>query len=189
MMAPKSKLVDVRDFGIKGINYYFERKEQFGISAGELAAIGVDNSVLVNQAIIPALQKVQSELKQQGYDLIVKDAYRSPELYKLVKRKRYERDGKENTDKTLDAVNMPHADGYTVDVNLLDLATGSEMELRDKSDWPNGIFVDFYKDRADAKSQKYQKLQTILIKTMLKNGFRLAGLREFWHFTYDEGAK
>jgi D-alanyl-D-alanine dipeptidase len=138
----------------------------------------------VDAELIAPLQKVREQLKPQGFDIIVKDSYRPPELYQLVKAKRYERDGKEKTDKTFNAVLMPHATGYAVDINLIDLKTGEEMKLWDNADWPDGALVDFYKDRSDAASQNYQKLQTLLIKTMLDNGFELGGLREFWHFGY-----
>ncbi|MCL2869633.1 hypothetical protein FWF48_02385 [Candidatus Saccharibacteria bacterium] len=180
-------LVDIADYGIKGINYYVARAEQLGVTKDELASIGITNSsALVRREMLPSLLRAQSDLKQAGYDILVKDAYRSPELYKLVQRKRYERDGRTDTDKTLNAVEMPHASGSVVDINLIDIKTGQELELWDKSDWPDGAFVDYYKNHADVKSQEYQKLQTLLIKTMLKNGFKLGKMREFWHFVYGE---
>jgi D-alanyl-D-alanine dipeptidase len=181
----KNELVNVADYGMNGINYYYTRRDKFGLSLKELSAVGVtNNSAYVDKSIIPALQKVREELLKKGYDIIVKDAYRSPELYKLVQRKRYERDGKENTDKTFNAIAMPHASGLAVDINLVDPKTGTEVKMWDKTDWPDGAKIDFYKDRTDAKGKTYHRLQTLLIETMLKNGFALGGLREFWHFNY-----
>ncbi len=99
-----------------------------------------------------------------------------------MQQKRYERDGKENTDKTLNVARMIHATGFALDVNLVDQATQKELELWDKSDWPDGVVVDFYRHKTDAKSQRYQELQDLLVKTMLRHHFTLGTLREFWHF-------
>jgi D-alanyl-D-alanine dipeptidase len=182
--------VDVNDYGIKGVNYYLMKMEQFGIVPEELAAIGItDHKALVRREMMPSLEKARQELLEKGYDIIIKDAYRSPELYKLVQKKRYERDGKEATDRTFNAREMPHASGFAIDVNLLDPTTGQEIKLWDNKDWPDGSFVDFYQDRTDATGRKYQELQELLISTMMRNGFKLGKMREFWHFIYESGGR
>lgn len=179
------KFVKVSDYHIKGINYYWVRKDQFNISLEELEAVGITgNYAYIHEDLIPVLKEVNSDLRESGYELIVKDGYRPSELYKLVKQKRYEIDGKENTDKTLNHVLMPHANGYTLDVSLINIATGEEEKIWDNKDWPNGVFVDYYRQRSDNEAKNYQRLQDLLIKTMLSHGFKLGSKREIWHFEY-----
>jgi len=177
------KLVNLSDFGIRNINYYWERKDKFNLTEAELTAIGVINGqALVDESLIPKLKMANELLKPLGYELLIKDAYRSKELYELIRQKRYEIDGRDNTDRTFSQTKMPHSSGLAVDVNLIDLKTESEVEMWDKLDWPDGIFIGYYKQRQDPVSKKYQELQDLLIGTMLKAGFRLGEKKEFHHF-------
>lgn len=176
-------LVNLPDYGIKSINYYWERREKFNITEDKLKSIGVTGDFAqVDEKLIPKLQDANEVFKKHGYEIIVKDGYRSPELYELVKRKRYESDGRQNTDKTFNPRTKPHATGLVVDINLIDIKSGKEVEMWDKSDWPDGVFVDFYKDKPDKKSQRYQELQLFMREIMLGLGFKLGGLKEIWHF-------
>jgi len=177
------KLVSVTNFGIKGINYYWERRDKFNLSAEELASVGVlGNIALVEPKLIPKLTQANRLLKEYGYEIVVKDAYRSPELYNLVRKKRYEIDGKINTDRTLSTGANPHSSGKAVDINLIELRTGLEVEIWGKSDWPNGVFINYYRNKKDKKSKNYQSLQDLLQSTMTKVGFSLGKRREFHHF-------
>jgi D-alanyl-D-alanine dipeptidase len=176
-------LVKLSDYGIKSINYYWERRDKFNLSEVELNMVGVNGGdAFIDYSLIPRLQEVNKLLNPIGYEIIVKDAYRSKKLYDLVRQKRYESDGKETTDRTLSATRMPHSTGLAVDVNLVDLSTGEEIAIWDKSDWPDGIFVDYYKNKTDEKSRQYQRMQDLLINTMQKAGFKLAPKNEFHHF-------
>jgi D-alanyl-D-alanine dipeptidase len=182
--------VNLNDFNIKGINYYWLNRDKFNISINELNSLGIEgNFAYIKKEVVPNIESVNSDLEKFGFGVIVKDGYRSPELYKLVKQKRYELDGKENTDRTLNTDSMPHASGYTVDVNLYELETGEELELWDKDDWPDGIFTNYYSEKNDPKSKKYQELQNLLIETMLRNNFELGSMSEIWHFELVESSK
>lgn len=177
------KLVNLSDFGIKSINYYWDRREKFNLTEKELWEIGIFGNIAhVDEKLVPKLKEANEIFKKSGYELIVKDGYRSPELYLLVQRKRYEIDGKENTDKTLNTERMAHSTGLVVDVNLVDLKTGQEAAIWDKKDWPDGVFMDFYRTKKDPKSKKFQQLQDLLINTMLGLGFKLGIKKEIWHF-------
>jgi len=176
-------MINLADYGIRGINHYWLNRDKFNISIAELRAAGVEgNFAYINKSVVPAIQAVNDELRQHGLGIIVKDGYRSPELYKLVQQKRYELDGKENTDRTLNMVTMPHASGFVLDVNLYDLESGEELSLWNRADWPDGIFVGFYKDKTDPDSRKFQELQDLLIDTMQRHGFKLGSKNEIWHF-------
>lgn len=177
-------LVYTEDFGIKGINYYWVRNEMYGISRGELLAVGVsDERCQVDLELIPILQKVNSQLKEQGYELLIKDGYRSPKLYALIYKKRVEKFGEEETARILNVIDMPHANGRTVDVTLLDIHSKEEVTMRDKRDGTDAFFVDYYRDKKDPASQQYHRVQTILSRAMRENGFIYGSKMEFWHFT------
>jgi D-alanyl-D-alanine dipeptidase len=177
------QLVNVNNFGIKGINYYCLRRNQFNLSEADLKTVGISgNDCLVDETLIPKLQEANRIFKKHGYEIIVKDGYRSPEQYLLVQQKRYANEGQEITDRTFNPIRQPHSTGLTVDLNLIDLNTTQKVEMWDKKDWPDGAFIDFYRNKNDPKSQKYQKLQDLLMDTMLGLGFKIGEKREFWHF-------
>jgi len=176
-------LVKLSDYGIKSINYYWQRRDNFNITESELAAVGVTgNDAMVDASLIPKLKQANELAQPLGYELVVKDAYRSKELYDLVRRKRYENDGQEVTDRTFSKTRMPHSTGLAVDVNLIDLKTGDEIETWDKADWPDGLFVGYYKDKMGSKSQRYQQMQDLLINVMVQSGFKLGIRQESHHF-------
>ena len=177
------KLVKLSDHGIKSIQYYWDRRDKFNISVEELNAIGIyDNSAFVDERLVPLLKKANEQFKTHGFEIIVKDGYRSPELYDLARRKRYENEGKEVTDKVLHATRQPHSTGLAIDINFLSLETGDEIRTWDNKDWPEGAFVDFYKNKDDAKSREFQRLQVLMREVMLGLGFKLGTLNEYWHF-------
>ena len=79
---------------------------------------------------------------------------------------------------------MPHANGLTIDVNLIDLSTGEEVKMRNPEQDPPAFFVDFYRNSTNPQEQEFQKLQDILVQGMLSAGFVLGSKKEFWHFEY-----
>lgn len=177
------RLVSTSTHGIKGLNYYWSRRERYKITEDELHAAGVeDGDAYVAEELIPHLLSANEKLVPHGFELIVKDGYRPPAMYALIQRKRYETRGKEETDLLLNMETMPHASGYVVDVNLVRLDTGAELMLRDSKDDPGAFFIDFYKDKEDAQSMEFQRLQSLLIATMQSCGFLIGVKREFWHF-------
>lgn len=181
-----NNLVYIDEYGLLGINYYWNRRESYGISEEELENVGITNDrVRVHKDIIKALQEVDKEFKNIDYRLYVKEGYRPKELYELAYKKRVEKHGKEETDRLLNMTHMPHATGKTVDVTLWDPKEKSEVYLRDGDDGADALFIDFYKDKEDEKSRWFQEMQEYVIGTMLDNGFRLGRLREYFHFEYD----
>jgi D-alanyl-D-alanine dipeptidase len=179
------KLVDLAEYHIKGINYYWVRKDNFNLSYDELRSAGVTaNDAQVDERLVPKLQAANAAFRPYGYEIIVKDGYRSPDLYELVRQKRYINDGQETTDRTLNAVTKPHATGLVVDVSLVKLSDGQEVEIWDKADWPEGVFIDYYRHHTHPRAAEYQQLQDLLAEVMLGLGFKFGSKREFWHFEY-----
>ena len=183
-------LVNVADFGIKGANYYWTRRERFGISDEELKSAGVfDGNAYLDRELIELLRTANKELKKQGMELIVKDAHRTPGLYKLAQQKLYKAQGKEKTDQLLNMLRMPHSTGFAVDIGLLDLKTGEELKMHDSKDDPKAYFIDYYKNKKDPESQEFQRLQDILINIMKSTGFYIGSKGEFWHFEWKKPGK
>ena len=181
--ADPKNLVYTDEFGIRGSNYYWHNAERFNISKAELAKHEiVDVRVRVDKAIIEPLKSAQKTLNKSGYDIVIVDGYRSPELYQLAYKKRAALHGKDNADSLMNLDAMPHASGRTVDIDLVDVKTGEKIEMRSREDGVEACFVDFYRGKDDPKSQQYQRLQDLLLGTMKSLGFVLGSKKEYWHF-------
>lgn len=105
-------------------------------------------------------------------------------------------------------INKPHSKGRTVDVVILklnpktgdvyrDLETNEPAEdpdrpralmgqvfMRNGEDGRDAAIVDFYKNKNDPISQRYQRRQEALINLMKDHDFCLGTKREYWHFEY-----
>lgn len=178
--------VNVGDFGIEGVNYYWTRRDRLNISEEELHEAGVhDEHAYVRHELIEPLLRADKSLRTWGYRMIVKDALRPHAAYELAQKKLYEKQGKELTDAMLNMVKMPHASGLAVDISLISLETSQEVWLRNGNhDKDGGWRIGYYMGRDDPASLEYQRLQTILIGTMISAGFVLGSKNEFWHFEY-----
>ncbi|MGR5065212.1 M15 family metallopeptidase [Photobacterium sp. DNB22_13_2] len=138
-----------------------------------------------------ALAEVQQELSVFGLGLKVFDAYRpqpavdhfvrwaedlsdtrmKEKYYPTVKKKNLFRDG-------YIAAKSGHSRGSTVDLTLIDLASGEELDMGTgwdyfgKASWPSS-----------PKSTAQQRANRMLLQAMmLKNGFKPLK-EEWWHFT------
>lgn len=180
--APDPKnLVYSDSFGVRGDNYYWHNAERFGITKDELAAEDiVDARVKVDKSLEVPLKAAQAKLKQHGYDIVIKDGYRSPSMYELAHRKRSETMGK--TDQLINLEAMPHASGRVVDLDLVDAKTAEPVPMRNREDGLDACFINYYRDKTDAKSREYQCLQELLVGTMKDLGFVLGSKDEYWHF-------
>jgi D-alanyl-D-alanine dipeptidase len=180
------KLVKLADYGIEGVSYYWTRRERLGISEEELHNAGVhDEFAYVRPEIVKPLLRADKALRMFGYRMVVKDALRPAAAYQLAQRKLYEKQGKELTDALLNMEKMPHATGLVVDLGLVELTTGKEVWLRKGEDDKDGAWrIGYYLGKDDPESLEYQRLQTILIGTMVSAGFVLGSKGEFWHFEY-----
>ena len=182
-------LVNPKDYGIKADKIYYFREDirkKFDIGIKELELIGIrDGDILICSKIIKPLLKAREELMQHGLEIIIKDGYRSPELYKLAYQKRVAKEGSIITDKLFNLAEMPHKSGLVVDLGLLDSQSQEPvMFFNYNADGAEAWFIDFYKHKKDLESQKFQKVQDLLISTMIKCGFELGSKREVWHFDF-----
>lgn len=181
-------LVRPDDFGIPSRHYYYHERDRFDLTLPELAAAGVvDGSCRIDRALIPLLQLAQAEFARRGYALLIKDGYRSPELYRLVHGKRLARYGREHTERLLNAERMIHAGGRVVDIDVTRL-DGSTLQFRAAADGIPAHLYGFYQNKSDPQSVEYQRHQDLLKDVMFPLGFVFGTLVEYWHFEMPEAA-
>ena len=138
-----------------------------------------------------ALKAVSSELIVQGYRLKIFDAYRPARAVKHfvlwgiedqdLRMKPYfypELEKQELFAKGYIASRSTHSRGSTVDLTLLDMATGKEADMGS----PFDLFSErSHPDCRDISEEQYAK-RMLLQHAMVRNGFRPIDC-ERWHFT------
>jgi len=146
--------------------------------------------ILTKQAAF-ALKKVQEELKKQNLALKVFDAYRPQRAVNhfskwaknvndtLMKQQFYPEVEKRNLFKEgYIASRSRHSSGSTVDLTIVDLETGKELDMGTPYDYFGKASWLLHEDLT--KDQKANRM--LLHKIMLKHGFRHYP-QEWWHFT------
>ncbi|MFC6996535.1 M15 family metallopeptidase [Rufibacter roseus] len=126
--------------------------------------------------VADALKKIQAELKPLGLGLKIYDGYRPYKVteifFRKVKKKAYVANPKDGS---------RHNRGCAVDLTLIDLKTGKELEMPTPYDatvvqsHPNYPHV-----TAEAK-----KNRALLIKVMERNGFKVFHT-EWWHYDFND---
>lgn len=128
--------------------------------------------------VAQALKKVQTELIKQGIGLKVFDAYRpysvTKKMWELIKDERYVANP---------AKGSGHNRGIAVDVTLIDLTTGIELEM--------GTAYDAFTDTAH---HSFKNLPHLILQNrqLLKNCMAAAGFAaletEWWHYSWPNAA-
>lgn len=178
-------LVYITDYGIKGSNFYWHKYAAHGLTKEDILDAGLaDDRVQVSEKIIPGLTQVQRELQGKGWELFIKEGYRSEALYHRIFERRVEKYGREKTEALFNMQDMPHAVGIAVDVALWNTGTDKEIYLRKWEDGNPALYINFYRDRIDTEGKHYHELQSYLIDLMLRHGFRIGKKREYFHFDY-----
>lgn len=181
-------LKNISDYWLEGKNWYWDRAEKFNITHDELRALWiVDWNAYLNEKTCLQLQKIENELNQEWLHIVVKDAYRSKELYDLVIQKRILLLWEEDTKKIMNTKNTyPHATGNTVDVTIVDKQTNTPLKLfawdiQDRADLLASWTTMFYENATDEEWQEIHKNRMLLKNIMEKYGF--AGIDiEYRHF-------
>lgn len=132
------------------------------------------NATFARLPVVKALQLVQSELQLQGYGLKVFDAYRpyavTKKMWELIKDERYVANP---------AKGSGHNRGLAVDVTIIDLNTGKELDMGTGFD----NFTDTAHHAFKALSTAVLANRTLLRQLMEKHGFR-ALETEWWHYSW-----
>jgi D-alanyl-D-alanine dipeptidase len=121
-----------------------------------------------------ALAKVQQELETQGLGLKIFDAYRpysvTMKFWELVQDERYV---------AHPAKGSNHNRGLAVDLTLVNLATGNELDM--------GTGFDHFSDTAHHDfmqlGEEILSNRKLLKETMEKHGFRMYN-EEWWHYSF-----
>ena len=146
--------------------------------------------ILTTQAT-KALKKVQADLKTQNLALKIFDAYRPQRAVNhfrtwarnlddtLKKQEYYPNVDKRNLfKKQYIASRSRHSSGSTLEVTLVDLKTGKEMDMGTPYDYFGPESWAYYNGLTED-----QKSNRLLLQTMMnKHGFRTYP-QEWWHFT------
>jgi len=125
--------------------------------------------------VVEALKKVQTELNQLGIGLKIFDGYRpysiTVKFYEIASDKNFVANPKDGS---------RHNRGCAIDLTLINLKTGLELEMPTP-----------YDSFAPEAAADYNKLPDLLIKnrdllinTMEKNGFKVLS-NEWWHFDFN----
>ena len=146
---------------------------------------------LLTKEAARALKKVSLELMVRGYRLKVFDAYRPVcavrhfVLWGIedqdIRMKQYfypELEKQELFEKGYIAKQSSHSRGSTVDLTLLDMATGKEVDMGSPFDFFSEISHPDYRDITDEQYANRMMLQ----KVMTDHGFEPLSC-EWWHFT------
>ena len=140
-----------------------------------------------------ALKTVSNELNVQGYRLKVFDAYRPACAVKHftlwgiedqdIRMKPYfypELEKQELFAKGYIASQSSHSRGSTVDLTLLDMKTGKEVDMGGPFDYFGELSHPDYRGITDEQFENRMFLQ----KAMVRNGFKPIDC-EWWHFTLE----
>ena len=159
--------------GIKVHSVYAGNENCFGVPLYNEA------SLYVGKQAAEALGRVQQRLAEQGYGLVLWDAYRPWSVSKLAHLALP--DNRKDMLEDPDMKGSTHNTGNAVDVGLYDLTTGAEVELTSAFDEPT---IRQYASYAGGTSrQRY--LRSLLRDTMELYGFKGIEM-EWWHFEFGD---
>jgi D-alanyl-D-alanine dipeptidase len=179
-------LVYIDEYGLKGSNFYWRKHAAHGLTKEDIIGVGVTSDrVPIDKTLVEPLLAINKELEHRGWELYIKEGYRSKELYEIVYKRRIEKYGEKETAGIFNMTKMPHASGRAVDIAIWDKETNKEIYLRDSKDGAPALFLNFYKGKDDVESKKYQELQEFLVKIMQSCGFHLGTKNEYFHFELD----
>lgn len=146
---------------------------------------------LLTKEAARALKAVANEVNVQGYRLKIFDAYRPTTAVKHfimwgiedqdVRMKPYFYPDVVKQDlfsKGYIAKRSSHSRGSTVDLTLLDMRTGKEVDMGSQFDW---FGIESHPDFRGITAEQYEN-RMFLQKAMVRNGFTPIDC-EWWHFT------
>jgi D-alanyl-D-alanine dipeptidase len=149
------------------------------------------DTLILTKKAAKALHKIQQILLKENLSLKIFDAYRPQRAVDhfvgwatvlndtLMKAEYYPEVPKsELFNLGYIASKSGHSRGSTVDITLVDIKTGKELDMGSTYDFFGEISHPFYKKI----NKKQQKNRLFLRETMLKNGFKPYA-NEWWHFT------
>lgn len=166
--------------GFKCDNYYWNNGGKLiGLTQAELKDIGFGETMFVHPDMLNPLREAEWMLFQKGFQMVVRDAFRSRELYNLIVKKRR---ALGMSVELFSPKVAPHATGLAVDVDIRSVEGGYPVMTRSNCELPDCAVYGFYADREDKRSRTFHRIQKVLVDIFLEAGFQLGGKREYWHF-------
>ena len=150
-----------------------------------------ENTLIATTATAKALKKVQDELALKKLGLKIYDAYRPQTAVNhfvkwarvmsdtIMKKQYYPEVNKHHLfKKGYISSKSGHSRGSTVDLTIINLETGEELDMGSPYDFFGVSSHITYENLSDHQKENRQLLQTV----MKKHGFRPYS-KEWWHFT------
>lgn len=151
-----------------------------------------EETVILTSQAAEALEKVQQELKSLGYCLKIFDGYRPQRAVNhfiswagvsmdtLKKRQFYpDVDKKDLFRLGYISTRSGHSRGSTVDLTIIDLETGNEIDMGGPYDFFGELSHHNYRDISEGQKNN----RALLKRIMMKHGFQPYA-QEWWHYTY-----
>jgi D-alanyl-D-alanine dipeptidase len=167
----EAKLLELKTY-IPAIQYELAYATKENFIHQKLYASG--SKTYLRHPVVTALQQAQQELAQQGYGIIVWDAYRpysvTKKMWKTVGDERYV---------AHPAKGSGHNRGTAIDLTLFRLDNGMQLDM--------GTGFDAFSDTAHhgfaGLSPEQEKNRQLLKTTMEKFGFKALNT-EWWHYSW-----
>ena len=182
-------LTDVIPESILEIRYY----STFNFVGERIDSYGAPLAYLTREAAY-ALKRVSDGLKKQGYCIKVYDAYRPQTAVNRFKRWAEDLTATEMKPYFYPHMNKSqifangfiaersgHSRGSTVDLTLVDMISGRELDMGSPFDFFGEIS---YSERTEGLTSEQIGNRAILRKAMVDNGF-IPLAEEWWHFTLE----
>ena len=153
-----------------------------------------NNTAILSKEAASALKKVQNSLNDMGLGLKIFDAYRPQQAVDHFVR--WARVASDTLMKTQFYPNVPkselfkqgyiaaksgHSRGSTVDLTIINLKTGEELDMGSPFDFFGIPSHPFYRKISDTQKEN----RMLLRREMLKKGFKPYD-NEWWHFTLEK---
>ena len=151
----------------------------------------ITDCIIVSKPTAKALKAIQTKLKNEGLSLKIFDAYRPQQAVNhfvrwakilndtLMKKQYYPKVPKsELFNLGYIASKSGHTRGSTIDLTIVDLKSGQELDMGSPYDFFGTKSHPFYRKI----SEKQKENRMLLRRMMLKNGFKPYD-NEWWHFT------
>ena len=180
-------LVPIENYWLEGKNWYWENATKFGITARELELLDIlDERAYLTEYACLQLQKIDRELRTIWLRLVIKDAYRSKELYELIYHKRVAALGKEDTDKILNTKgDYPHSTWNTVDVTIVSTSDKKPLQfylpIENRELQVASRATDYY-EKGDSEEEKLVHHNRMILKDIMQKYWFEWIAHEYRHF-------
>jgi D-alanyl-D-alanine dipeptidase len=167
---PNTELVNLENFvpGLKS-DIRFALKNN---PTGE--TLYANTGVFVRRPLAVSLGIIQEALNRRGFGLLIFDAYRPYAVAKEMVAQT-----KNSNDEKLFENSLNHSRGASVDVSLISLSTGEEIQMPTDYCQNNPAAKADFQDLPDNVLEN----RNLLIELMQKHGFRV-NPKQWWHFDF-----